>query len=74
MSDQALRVHAAVQNHATYIPSLPWFCSAAGYCPAFVGTAPTFHSETHATSAYMAMIWPAMRQAMSDHGVFKVRG
>ena len=74
VSDQSTRQHAAAQYHAIYVSSEAWFCTPAGYCPAFVGSVPTFHSQTHATSAYMAMIWPAMQQAMTDQGVFKVQG
>ena len=48
----------------TFIDPRGWFCSPAGYCPAFVDRVPTMYDATHATQAYMRTIAPVMRATL----------
>jgi peptidoglycan/LPS O-acetylase OafA/YrhL len=48
----------------TFIDPRGWFCSPAGYCPAFVAGVPTMYDATHATQAYMRTIAPVMRTTL----------
>jgi peptidoglycan/LPS O-acetylase OafA/YrhL len=49
------------RSRDTFIDPREWFCSPAGYCPAFVDGVPTMYDATHATRAYMRTIAPVMR-------------
>ncbi len=55
---------AAKGSRDTFIDPRNWFCSPAGYCPAFVDGVPTMYDATHATRAYMRTIAPVLRGAL----------
>ncbi len=55
---------AANRFHDRFVDPRGWFCSPAGYCPAFVAGVPTMYDATHATQAYMRTIAPVMRSAL----------
>jgi peptidoglycan/LPS O-acetylase OafA/YrhL len=55
---------SAKRRHDTFIDPRGWFCSPAGYCPAFVDGIPTMYDATHATQAYMRTIAPVMRATL----------
>jgi hypothetical protein len=70
LADKAVLRADAQQHGEIYLDPRAWFCSAAGYCPAYVGTTPTFHSQNHASTAYLRLIWPVMLESMRSAGVF----
>jgi hypothetical protein len=54
----------AKRFHDRFVDPRAWFCSQAGYCPAFVDGVPTMYDATHATQAYMRTIAPVMLGAL----------
>ncbi|MGI3782674.1 MAG: acyltransferase family protein, partial [Janthinobacterium lividum] len=54
-----------------YVDSQKWFC-VNERCPAFVGTTPVKLDRFHATSAYNALIAPAVRQEVESRGIAKL--
>lgn len=65
----------AVSDHETYVDTYPWFCDeTSGYCPPFVGHVPVMHDAVHASPAYMAKIWPVVKEALVDQEVIAPRG
>jgi len=53
-----------------WVDSRPWFCSADGLCPSFVGSTPTKHDTVHSTRAYEELIYPVMNESFRAAGVF----
>lgn len=54
---------------AQWIDPQPWFCSAEGLCPAFVGSTPTKHDKGHVFRAYAKAIPPVMLESMATAGL-----
>jgi peptidoglycan/LPS O-acetylase OafA/YrhL len=59
----------ANQIGGIFIDSQPWFCTAEGYCPSFVGTTPTKSDPVHMTPEYGAKISPAVAEALREAGL-----
>ncbi len=53
-----------------FVDSRPWFCNAAGYCPAFVGRTVTRRDYEHVTQPYATAIAPAMLEAFRAARLF----
>ena len=61
--------HKAVQAKGAgfeYVETEPWFCSAGGRCPAFIGTNPVFVDGGHLTDAFSRKLGPVMQAALGS--------
>ncbi|KAA0079113.1 acyltransferase [Mycolicibacterium sp. P9-64] len=68
MADTEQRLAESVGG--VWVDSRPWFCSADGLCPSFVGSTPTKHDKVHSTRAYEEMIYPVIGESLRAAGVF----
>ncbi|MFW0874783.1 acyltransferase family protein [Rhodococcoides corynebacterioides] len=53
----------------SFVDSRPWFCTAEGVCPAFVGSTPTKKDTVHMTPNYADKISSAAAETLSSPGV-----
>ena len=54
---------AAAANSATYIDTLPWFCSR-GVCPAVIGRFDVYHDKYHVAAPYAQYLEGVLAQAL----------
>lgn len=59
----------ARQVGAVWVDSRPWFCSAEGLCPSFVGTTPTKRDIVHMAPEYGQAIYPVIAESLTAAGV-----
>jgi peptidoglycan/LPS O-acetylase OafA/YrhL len=55
---------AAQATHTTYVDTQRWFCNAAGYCPAFVGSTLISYDGEHLTPTYGVTLAPELATAL----------
>lgn len=60
---------SATSLHYDLIDARPWFCSAQGQCPAFVGNLLTKKDQAHPTALYVEHLVPVIREALVRAGV-----
>jgi peptidoglycan/LPS O-acetylase OafA/YrhL len=51
-----------------YVATEPWFCSAAGRCPSFIGNSPVFVDGGHLTDVFAKRLGPVLRTALEPAG------
>jgi peptidoglycan/LPS O-acetylase OafA/YrhL len=60
-----IREVAADYPDMNIVPTIAWFCSAAGTCPPFIGTTPTLADGTHLSEAASQELGPLVRDALA---------
>lgn len=69
---QQAAVRAVGARNVSYPSSLPWFCSAQGLCPAFVGSTPVTVDGFHLTAAGARALAPLLREAVESPRVARL--
>ena len=57
---------AAAATHTSFSDTHLWFCSANGYCPAFIGTTPMRWDGTHLTPAFAKSLGPELARVIEN--------
>jgi len=51
-----------------YVATEPWFCSAAGRCPAFIGDNPVLVDGGHLTDVFAKKLGPVLQTVLGPDG------